>query len=96
MLLGLIASSYSYTPVRHYEYSYQWIKEMTNSWIDVDSYDDIPIGEWLVALDSDCDVHHIATVIVNSSGQKLVIIGNYFHFDMNRVIAYRGFEKYSK
>ena len=58
-----------------------------DNWISVDSYKDVPIGRWLVQVEdheySDNNMH------VMTSRKNLTLIGNYFAFDMPRVIAYQ-------
>lgn len=57
------------------------------AWIKVDSYKDIPIGDWLVQTEEpvfDTLVMHTAAIRSNVG-----VIGGLFPFDQRRVVAYR-------
>lgn len=65
-------------------------------WIKCDSWDDLPIGEWLVTVDTKRDdKYHIAQCTGAGTG-KLIIVGSYFSFDMDNIVAYTTFDKYEE
>lgn len=63
-----------------------------NKWIKCENYKELPVGEWLVRVNNDKYKHQIATVRENRPGQKIVIVGGYFYFDADDLIAYTDFE----
>lgn len=69
-----------------------------NVWVECGSWEALPVGEWLVKVDSTrgCDEYHIACCTSNSSGHKLTIVGGHFSFDMPPPIAYTTFDKYGE
>ena len=63
-------------------------------WIELDDYKKLPVGDWVVKVDDSRHKYHIANVTKNSGGQKLIIVGNHFDFDMQDLIAYSEFDRF--
>ena len=60
------------------------------NWIPVNSYEDVPMGVWLVKLENDSG--DLSPYQVLQRHPKCSIIGHFFAFDEARVIAYSPFE----
>lgn len=60
-----------------------------NNWVPCDSWEMIPVGSWLVRLKTDNDDLHIANVSTNGRGGRIILVGNYFHFDVGPLVAYK-------
>lgn len=60
-------------------------QEPSFNWIPVECTEDVPLGVWLVRLDTD-DVNSQYQVMDNR--ENVAIIGDLFHFDCKNVIAY--------
>lgn len=60
-------------------------------WIDVDGYELIPEGVWVVKFDSEkeCNKYGVMHVTILDKGHKFATCGNAFAFDLPRVIAYQ-------
>lgn len=54
-------------------------------WIDVDGYEDLPEGHWLVRIEREMWGVDVFTAIIR---KNLSMIGTNFAFDMPKVIAY--------
>ena len=67
---------------------------VNQDWIPLDDWKDLPIGTWLVKVKKDRKPYHVAHVNETSSGSKLLIVGNYFSWDMGEPIAYASFTPY--
>lgn len=61
-----------------------------SNWIRVDSYKDLPVGTWLVAVElptGSTREYHIAEVADN-----MTTIGNHFAWDMPKVFKYKALD----
>ena len=65
--------------------------EAVVSWIKCDSWEDLPVGTWLTKIDKERKPYNVAEVGKNSQGDKIIIVGNHFSFDMGNIIAYAKF-----
>lgn len=54
-----------------------------SKWIPVQSYKDVPEGNWLVKIEDDRNPFHVANIHPN-----ITTIGGCFYFDKKRVISY--------
>lgn len=66
------------------------------AWIPLTDWKALPAGEWLVKVESDHREYHVATVTLNNSGDKIIVAGGVFYFDIGKLIAYTSFIKYEK
>lgn len=67
---------------------------INTEWTPLTDWKDLPEGTWLVKVDKDRKPYNVADVSINESGTKLIIVGNYFSWDMGDPIAYSGFTLY--
>jgi hypothetical protein len=58
---------------------------MSTDWTPVESYKDVPMGFWLVKLETDMKCKY-AILKRHENGS---VVGDHFAFDSDRVIAYR-------
>lgn len=63
-------------------------------WMPCTAWKDLPIGSWLVKIDKDRKPYNVAEVSKNAQGDRMVIVGNHFSWDMGDIIAYTPFGKY--
>ena len=70
------------------------IMSKDNEWIPCNDWKKLPEGIWLTKIDKDRSPYNVANVNKTSSGSLIVIVGNYFSWDMGNIIAYKGFDKY--
>ena len=68
--------------------------DVTMCWKACTNWDDLPEGTWLVKIDKDRKPYNVAEVSVNRDGQRLVIVGNHFSWDMGNILAYTPFEPF--
>lgn len=66
------------------------------NWIECDNWDDLPAGTWLVKIDKDRKPYNVAECTVKEDGSRLIIVGNYFHWDIGDIVAYTVFEFFDK
>lgn len=71
----------SITELKNFVEEYEW--EIAK-WIPVESAKDVPFGSWLVTL-----VDGSQDVCVVRQNKPIPIVGNCYHFDVPRVIAYK-------
>lgn len=64
-------------------------------WKKCDNWKDLPEGTWLTKMNSDYRPYNIAEVTTKTGdGHKMIIVGNHFHWDMGKLIAYTAFPEY--
>lgn len=69
---------------------------MSPQWKPLSVWDDLPVGTWLVKVKKDRKPYNVAEVSLNATGNKMIVVGNYFSWDMGDPIAYTSFEKYEE
>ena len=65
------------------------------SWKEIDNYEDLPAGVWLVKTSSEHFHYHVADVSVRPNG-KFIVVGGHFHYDQEPIIAYTSFDGYDE
>ena len=70
------------------------VGDAANGWIECGSWDDLPLGTWLIKTNDDEEnPYHVAEVSPSPDG-KFIVAGNHFTFDMECIVAYTAFEPY--
>ena len=69
---------------------------MQANWKPLSDWKDLPVGTWLVKINKDRKPYNVAEVSLNTTGSKLIIVGNYFCWDMGDPVAYTSFEPYEE
>ena len=64
---------------------------VNGEWIKVRGWDDLPVGEWLVRVDSERSQYHVARVDDRGEGRIVVVAGR-FSWDMSPLLAYSEFK----
>lgn len=64
------------------------------NWIKCNDWKDLPDGEWLVKVDSECYEYHVARVTRGVHECRIVTVGNRFQCDMGNIKAYSSFDRY--
>lgn len=67
-----------------------------NHWIPCTNWKDLPVGDWLVKVDKDRKPYHVANVFLNNAGDKMIIAGGRFYFDVGELIGYADFSRYEE
>ena len=65
-------------------------------WVPCTSWDELPVGTWLVKITKDRKPYQVAVVTQRADDPKtrMVIVGGYFSWDMGLPLAYTSFEPY--
>ena len=69
---------------------------MQANWKPLFEWEDLPVGTWLVKVKNDRQPYNVAEVRPDANGRKVVIVGNYFCWDMEDPVAYTRFEPYEE
>ena len=56
-----------------------------DNWIKVDGYEGVPMGNWLVRIESGKNSFYVEVI---SRNRGISVIGDHFAFEDNRVISY--------
>ena len=64
-------------------------------WKPCKKWKDLPVGQWLVKVANERKPYHVADVFENTQGDKLIIAGGCFYFDMGELIAFTPFQEYT-
>lgn len=67
---------------------------MSLNWIECNDWKDLPVGTWLTKNDKERKTYNVAECLENSAGDKIIIVGNHFHWDMGEILAYAAFNEY--
>lgn len=67
---------------------------VNTEWTPIDDWKALPVGTWLVKITKERKPYQVAEVTPTSEGSKVVIVGNYFSWDMGEPVAYSSFTPY--
>ncbi|WP_415912522.1 hypothetical protein [Neptuniibacter sp. QD37_11] len=62
----------------------------TDPWVACTSFEELPLGTWLVKVDDE-DAPYQVAYVREANKSKVIIVGHYFHFDSADLIAYKAF-----
>jgi hypothetical protein len=64
-------------------------------WKPCKNWKDLPAGKWLVKIANKRKPYHVADVFEHTQGDKIIIAGGCFYFDMGELIAFTPFQEYT-